>query len=84
MPKHEHRFKLKGPPGTVLFCEADVCGEVRIVTSGKIRTMRRPTVDEQLTIIAHMMQATAIGQAMQIIHGKERGIQRAREVLGYV
>lgn len=80
---HEHRFKLQGGPGTIVWCEHERCVEMRVVTFGKYRTLRRLNADELVTVTAHMMEAIGIGRAMQVIHGRERGLARARAVLGY-
>jgi photosystem II stability/assembly factor-like uncharacterized protein len=47
------------------------------------RRWRPLTGEELLAVTAHMMEAIAIGEAMQIVHGRDRGVARAREVLGY-
>lgn len=68
-------------PGVVQMCRADDCTALRIGTRrGRWREL---TFDEQSAVTAHMMQAIAIADAMVIIHGPERGMRRAREVLGY-
>lgn len=79
---HEHDFRVDSPRGTVCFCTTASCGAMRIIDhrSGQLREL---TLDELFTVTAHMMEATAIGQAMQLIHGREHGLERAREVLGY-
>jgi hypothetical protein len=59
---------------------ADHAAEWRLWTGRRWRPL---TPDELVSVTAHMMEATAIGQAMVLFHGRERGIARAREVLGY-
>lgn len=59
---------------------ADRSADWRVWTGRRWRPL---TPDELLTVTAHMMEACAIANAMTIIHGRERGVRRAREVLGY-
>jgi hypothetical protein len=78
--EHEHRFpaaKFK----VAVMCRVSDCTEWRIGT--KRGGLRELTPDELITLAARMMEEIAITEAMQIIHGKERGLQRAREVLGH-
>lgn len=80
--EHEHRFGGYQGPRQLGWCLEPRCMEVRV---GDYRGVwRRLTVDETFGLVEHMMYATAIGQAMTIVHGHDRGLQRAREVLGYV
>jgi hypothetical protein len=80
METHVHDFgqsKFK----VVKMCQIGDCTELRIGT--KRGGFRELTGEELLTAAARMMEDICIAQAMQIVHGKERGMQRAREVLGY-
>lgn len=77
--RHEHNFgesKFK----VVKMCSVDDCTELRIGT--KRGGWRELTPTEMLDAVAVMMEQICIAQAMQIVHGKERGMKRAREVLG--
>lgn len=77
---HEHEFD--GPPkrGHVGMCVDRNCTAIRVGTG---KRWREPTATELVTITARMMEDMAVAQAMTIIHGHERGMKRAREVLGY-
>lgn len=77
---HEHEFEGSPEKGRVGMCIDRNCTAVRVGTG---RKWREPTGSEQLSITARMMEDIAIADAMIIIHGKERGMKRAREVLGY-
>lgn len=78
---HQHRFSpQRRRVGTIVWCLEPGCGSMRVW--GRL-THRPLNYTETINVIAHMLEATAIGQAMQIIHGRERGLRRAREVLGY-
>jgi hypothetical protein len=78
---HEHEFGA-ARFREVAMCRADDdCTELRIGTRrGGLRTL---TADEYVSVLCRMMQDVAVAQAMTIIHGPERGMARAREVLGY-
>ena len=92
MAEHIHEF---GDPRTVPIGSARMCrgrvgepGFQRDCLKWGVRHRGRvawedPTVDELIGLIAHMIEATAIGEAMVLIHGREHGIQRARQALGY-
>lgn len=85
MAEHEHDFGLDAraaPIGAARMCHVAGCTQWGVRHRRRVR-WEDPTVDELIGLIDHMIYATAIGQAMQIIHGRERGLQRAREVLGY-
>lgn len=80
MSDHEHDF---GQPRYrwIAMCAYHDCTELRVGTrNGRHRTL---TSDELIAVTAKMMQDVAVAQAMRIIHGPERGLARAREVLGY-
>lgn len=80
---HQHAY---GPPaerGSVRHCIAgDGCVHLNVVDrrTGQWRDL---TVDEQINVTAQMMEDICIAQAMQIVHGPERGLARARQLLGY-
>lgn len=80
--EHEHEFP-KAKFREVVMCRSDPanCSEIRIGT--KRGNLRNLTGNELLSVVAHMMEDICVVQAMQIIHGPERGMKRAREVLGY-
>lgn len=80
MSEHEHEFDGSPKRNLVRICVDRNCRELRIGTG---KRWRKLTADEYITVTAHMMEAISIAQAMQIIHGKERGLDRARQVLGY-
>lgn len=78
--RHEHVF---GPAKFqhLVWCQVAGCPEVMVGTKrGRLRPL---TVDERISLIARMMEDIAVEQAMALIHGPERGHQRALEVLGY-
>jgi hypothetical protein len=65
-------------------CREDECTELRVgERRNGARVWRPPTGDETLSITARMMEDIAVAQAMQIIHGRKRGLERARYLLGY-
>lgn len=84
MAEHEHDFgdARSAPIGAARICRVAECTEWGVRHRGKVR-WEPPTVDETIALVEHMMWATAVGQAFTIIHGRERGLRRAREVLGY-
>ena len=85
MTEHEHDFGLdprQAPIGTARMCRAPDCTHWGVRHRGRVR-WEDPTADESIRLTAHMMRDIAIAQAMQIIHGRERGLARAREMLGY-
>lgn len=80
---HQHAY---GPPaerGIVRQCIAgDGCAHLNVVDHGTGQ-WRDLTGTELLNVTAHMMEDIAITQAMQIVHGPERGLARARQLLGH-
>lgn len=77
---HTHSFPST-KPRNIVFCQESTCTEVRVgLKKGKLREL---TPQEKLSLLAIQMEDLAIAQAMQIIHGKERGLQIARNRLGY-
>jgi len=69
---------------------AEDCTEMRVAVGGSrmsryglARSWRPLTSSEQIDVLAIMMEDVAIMQAMQIIHGRVEGEQRARQALGY-
>lgn len=84
MTEHEHDFgdARKVPIGTARPCRVGSCAEWGVRHRGRV-IWEKPTVEELIGLTAHMMEAIAIAEAMVIIHGQDRGMRRAREVLGY-
>lgn len=82
--EHEHDWgdARTAPIGTARPCRVGDCTKWGVRHRRKVR-WEEPTVEELIGLTAHMMEAVAIAQAMQIIHGSERGLARAREALGY-
>lgn len=83
MTAHEHAYGALAERGTVGWCRAgDGCRHMRVVDhrTGQWRDLTGP---ELLNVTAHMLEADAIGRAMTMIHGREHGQARARQVLGY-
>jgi hypothetical protein len=77
---HEHVFAVPRYR-VVTMCSVEGCTEMRVGTRrGRLRSL---TPDEVVSVIARMMEDIAVAEAMTVIHGRERGIARAREVLGY-
>ena len=81
-PDHDHDFGNPAP-GTVVICQFQDCPEMRVRPRDRRRKLRKLTYSETIDVLAIQMEDIAIAQAMTIIHGPERGIQRAREALGY-
>lgn len=80
MTDHEHAFGTSYGFGDVVMCGRPRCTELRIVTKrGGLRTL---TGQEQIAVLTVMIQDLALVQALTWIHGKERAIQRVREVRG--
>lgn len=77
---HEHEFDGKPTEGLVRMCVDRNCTALRVGTGRKWREL---TGTELVSVTARMMEDIAVAQAMTIIHGRERGMKRAREVLGY-
>lgn len=79
MSDHEHKF---GKPEfkTMVMCSVEECTELRIGT--KRGRWRELTIEETITAMAIMFEDIAVGRALQMIHGKERGLQRLQEVRG--
>lgn len=82
VPEHEHDFGDPAP-GSVVYCVVNGCVEMRVRPRDKRRKLRPLKPSEQIQVMAIQMEDIAIAQAMTIIHGRERGIRRAREALGY-
>lgn len=80
--EHEHEFgdARSVPPRTAKMCAVEGCTQWGVAWRQK---WRQPTAEETISLLAHMIEATAIGRAMILIHGRDYGIRRAREVLGY-
>lgn len=77
---HEHVFG-RAAFRHLAWCQVAGCTEVMVGTKrGRLRPL---TVDERISLIARMVEDIAVEQAMTLIHGPERGHQRALEVLGY-
>lgn len=80
MTEHLHVYPERPQEGAVEVCRVRDCPEWR-VWNGMF--WRKLSGTELIDLTAILMEDIAIGQAMTIIHGEERGIKRAREVLGY-
>jgi len=84
MSEHEHEWGEPAdfPIGTAMMCTAQTdCTEWAVRDTGQ--RWRAPTPTELTSLVMHMMEAIVIAQTMQIIHGRERGMVRARQALGY-
>jgi hypothetical protein len=77
---HRHRFGRWWPEGRVAMCGIGDCTAIRVVRGGQMCEL---SYDETIAVMAHQLEAIAIAQAMMMIHGRERGMRRAREALGY-
>lgn len=84
MSEHEHDFgdARQAPIGSVRPCRVGDCTEWAVRRPRLVR-WDALTPSERLDLMAIQMEDIAIAQAMQIIHGQERGLRRARQVLGY-
>jgi hypothetical protein len=77
---HDHEFD--GPPdvGMVRMCIDRRCHYVAVGTGD---SWRDPTPIEQTNITLFMWNEVIIAEAMQIVHGREAGLRRARYLLGH-
>jgi hypothetical protein len=76
---HDHEFA--GPPedGAIRMCVDRRCVYTAVGTGTE---WRDPTPEEQTKITLFMWQDVIVAEAMQIIHGPEAGLRRARYLLG--
>lgn len=79
-PGHEHEFDGAPKKGLVRMCVDRKCLEMRVGTGKRWREL---TPTERINVTLHMMEANIIAQTGIIIHGKEKGMEWARRVLGY-
>jgi hypothetical protein len=81
---HEHDFgdARAAPIGSARLCTVADCVQWGVRHKYRVR-WEDPTANELVSLTARMMEDIAIAQAMQIIHGPERGLARARYLRGY-
>lgn len=81
---HDHDFgdARTAPIGSARMCKVGDCTQWGVRHKGRVR-WEDPTPDEQVSLVARMMEDIALAQAMQMIHGRERGLGRVREIRGY-
>jgi hypothetical protein len=77
---HDHEFD--GPPdeNIVRMCIDRRCHYVAVGTG---TAWREPTPTESTNITLFMWNEVIVAQAMQMVHGTEAGMRRARYVLGH-
>jgi len=67
-------------PRTVGFCTVEFCSECRVAWR---RKWREPTASEQLSIVARMWEDVIYVDALSMIHGRQRAVERVRRMRGY-
>ncbi len=83
---HEHEWDRDPEPGLIGWCRVKGCQEMRVGTprnrgprGGPKRSVwRELTASEMVSLVGLMMEDLAYVQALQMIHGKERGLARYR------
>lgn len=82
--EHEHEFiyPRSAPPGSVLWCTVANCIEMGVIDH-RSRALRPLTSNERLAVICQMWEDLILTDALGVIHGRERAIQRIVEMRGY-
>lgn len=72
---HEHQFAGDQPERHLVACEVPGCTNWRIVDHGALRELN---AKERVSLTCLMMEDLILAQAMVLIHGRERGLERIR------
>lgn len=78
MPDHEHDFGPVGDRLTAAMCRDPDCVEWGVSTG---KRWREPTSAESVSLALRMIEDVAMADALVMIHGRERGLAKARFLL---